>query len=86
MMADMMVVSAEAELRAFIESAPTLEEMANFFFSDEIHARTSYLLEANRNGTLTPAEREELDNFIEIEHSATMMKIRAFRKLKQASA
>ncbi|GIK67215.1 MAG: hypothetical protein BroJett018_50090 [Chloroflexota bacterium] len=85
-MADRVVVSAEAELWAFIESAPTLEEMADFMFSEDVQTRTSYLLDANRNGTLTAEEKIELDAFIEIEHTATMMKIRALAKLKHAGA
>ncbi len=79
---DRVVVSAEVELWAFIESAPTLEEMAEFFFSEDVQVRTRCLLEANRKGTLTPEEKFELDAFVEIEHTTTMMKIRAFDQLE----
>lgn len=70
-----------SEFAEFITSNPTLEDIANYRLSDESEARISYLLETNREGTLTPEEREELDEYLHLEHIMRLAKIRAIEKL-----
>jgi hypothetical protein len=73
----------EAEFTDFMTSSPTLEEIANFRLSDESEARLSALLEANRQGTLTAEEAEELAEYGRLEHLMRLMKYRAYEKLAQ---
>ena len=76
---------AYEEFVEFITSSPTLEEIAEFRLSDEVEARISSLLEANRSGHLTPDEEAELDDYLRLEHIMRKAKIRAVEKLGQRS-
>jgi hypothetical protein len=69
------------EILEFIVSTPTLEEMLDFRPSQDANQRIEMLLEHNRNGTLSEAERVELDEFMEAEHFVRMLKIKAQKKL-----
>jgi hypothetical protein len=68
----------------FMTSSPTLEQIAHYRLSDESEARISYLLEANREGTITPEETDELDDYTRLEHIVRLVKIRAVAKLKHS--
>ena len=72
---------AYEEFVEFITSSPTLQEIAEFRLSDEVEARISDLLEANRGGHITPDEEAELDDYLRLEHIMRKAKIRAFEKL-----
>lgn len=71
------------EFAEFIASAPTLKQVSELRFSDETEAHISYLLEGNRNDTLTPTEKNELDEYLRLEHIMRKAKIRAIQKLHQ---
>jgi hypothetical protein len=71
------------ELIEFLLSAPTLEQVIAFHPSIEMQLRLRYLLDGNRNNTLKDAEKEELDEFLRIEHFARRLKIRALKKLQK---
>ena len=75
---------AQKEFVEFITSTPTLKQMAEFRISPEANARISYLLEANRNGTLSAEERVELDEYGHLEHIMRMVKIRAYERLDKS--
>lgn len=74
-------ISPFDEITDFLTSAPSLEAIANFHLSDEADARISELLDANRENTLTPEEKAELDRYAHFEHVLRMIKIRAYEKL-----
>lgn len=69
------------EVYEFLTSAPSPEAIMSFRPSDETQQRISTLLEANRNGSLTPQEQMELEEFSRVEHFVRMLKIHARRKL-----
>lgn len=73
--------TAYEEFVEFITSSPTLKQIAEFRLSDAAEAQISYLLEANRNGTITDDEEAELDDYLRLEHIMRRAKIRAFEKL-----
>jgi hypothetical protein len=77
------VTSVFDELLDFLLSSPTLQQVIDFQVSEAGAERTRYLLDANRDGTLTDAERLELDEFGRIGHVMRMLKIRALENLAQ---
>ncbi|HLY26670.1 MAG TPA: hypothetical protein VKQ72_10045 [Aggregatilineales bacterium] len=77
-------LSAYEEVLEFLTSTPTPQQIIAFRPSEMTQARISTLLEANRNGQLTPQEHAELDEFEQIEHLMRRLKIRAHARLKQA--
>lgn len=70
------------ELFGFLASAPSLEQIAAFRFSDELDARIHDLLDKNGRGQITPEESEELENFLRYNHFMKMFK--AWARLKLA--
>lgn len=69
------------EFAEFVTSSPTLEQIAAFRLSDESDAHISYLLQANRDGVLSPEEEAELADYTRLEHLMRIVKIRAYEKL-----
>ena len=69
------------EILDFLASTPTPEQIIAFQPSPTLQERTRYLLEQNRNGTLTAEEHNELDEFGRMNHFMSMLKIRARKKL-----
>ena len=53
--------SIQEEVLTFLSSSPTPERIIDFHASDAAQARLRYLLDANREGTLSPEERAEMD-------------------------
>ena len=74
-------ISAYDEVIDFLTSAPTPEQIIAFRPSLAVQERINALLAANRNGTLSRDEQNELDEFEEIEHLMRRLKIRARTKL-----
>jgi hypothetical protein len=72
------------EVLEFLTSAPTPEQIIAFRPSEAIQERVRYLLDMNRNGTLTAEEQVELDEFEQVEHFMRRLKIHARTKLKPA--
>lgn len=70
------------EFADFITSSPSLEEITEYRLSHDSEAHISYLLEANRKGTITQQEQNELDDYTRLEHLMRIVKIRAFVKLR----
>ena len=58
----------------FLADAPTAEQMASYAPSPEIEQRLRDLLDRERTGNLTSAERAELDELERIEHLVVMLK------------
>jgi hypothetical protein len=71
------------EIVDFLASAPTPEDLIAFKPSGHLEQRLSYLLDQNRNGALSAEERQELDEFMRMNHFMNMIKIRARQKLAE---
>lgn len=72
---------AYEEFVEFITSAPSLEQVSKLHLSEATEARINALLNRNREGTITPAESAELDEYLRLEHIMRKAKIRAIEKL-----
>jgi hypothetical protein len=66
----------------FLASAPSLDELIAYRLPDLLQKRAHLLLEKNREGSLTPTEREEMAEFLEIDHIMSLIKAKA--RLKRA--
>jgi hypothetical protein len=65
------------EIIDFIAAGATPERVAHFRPSPEAQHRVAELIEREREGGLSPAEKAELDHFEELEHILRMAKARA---------
>lgn len=72
-----------SEVYEFLVSSPTPEDILAFRPSAETQERIHYLLDANKERTLSPEEELELNEFDKIEHVVRMMKIYAKAKMQQ---
>lgn len=70
-----------AEIIEFLASTPTPEHIIAFKPSEQLEQRLNYLLSKNRQDNLTNEERQELDEFLRMNHFMNMLKIRAREKL-----
>jgi hypothetical protein len=71
------------EIIDFLTSCPPAEDVVAFKPSAALQNRADVLLEKNREGTLTISEKEELDQFMVIEHLMRLAKARARKRLAQ---
>ena len=74
--------SIQDEVLTFLLSSPTPQEIIAFHASDAAQERLRYLLEANRQGTLTDAERAELDEASQLNHFVMLLKAKAHQTLQ----
>ena len=65
------------EITDFLASAPTKEQIVAFAPSEMLDQRLHELLEKNGLGEITPSEREELDEFLRMNHLLKMIKLKA---------
>ena len=65
----------------FLASAPSLDEIAAYRVPPDLQARAHLLLDKNQEGSLTPEERTEMEEFRQIDHLLTLVKAKA--RLKQ---
>ena len=72
------------EVIDFLASAPRAEQIIALEPSEALKERSHYLLERNRQDTLTTEERAELDEFTRLNHFVNMLKIRARQRLAKA--
>lgn len=80
------VSSAEQEVIAFLLRSPALHEIADFQLSPEANDRIDALLAANRAGTMTDADRDEMERYLHFEHFMRMLKIQAHAQLGQQAS
>lgn len=66
----------------FLGSGAALSEIANYRLPADFQARAHKLLEKNQDGNLTEEERNEMEEFREIDHILTLVKAKARLKLK----
>jgi len=69
------------EIYEFLTSSPTIEQIIAFKPTPQMQARVRYLLDVNRDGQLTDAERAELDEIERTGHLMRMLKAHAQLKL-----
>jgi hypothetical protein len=65
------------EIIDFIAGGTTPEAVADFRPSQEAQRRVSELIEQEKQTSLSPQEKAELDHFVELEHILRMAKARA---------
>ncbi len=61
----------------FLASSSKPKDILAYKLPADLQERASYLLERNREGEITPEEKEELDQFVFLEHIFRMTKARA---------
>lgn len=67
----------------FLASAPSLEAIAVYRLPDDLQAYAHDLLDRNRVGGLSEAERRDMEEFREIEHLLTLVKAKAKLRLQE---
>ena len=77
-------LSPHEEIYHFLVSQPTPEQIIAFRPSQGTQERIRYLLDANRNRTLTAEEEAELNEFSQVEHFMRMLKLHARQKLSES--
>jgi hypothetical protein len=75
-------VSAMDEVLTFLVSSPTPQQIIDFHASPEAQERLRYLLEANRENTLTAEELAELDEASHMNHLVILLKAKAHKVLQ----
>ena len=65
---------AASDLIAFLASNPSARAVHTYRLSDTDAKRVAQLLEQNREGTLSEAETNELDEYLRLEHVVRIMK------------
>jgi hypothetical protein len=69
--------SIQEEVLTFLLSSPSPEQVLAFHASDAAQTRLEYLLDGNREGTLSAEERAELDEASQINHFVIRLKAKA---------
>lgn len=69
------------ELVDFLVHAPSYREIIAFQVSAETQERLESLLDANREGVLSPLEQAELDAYQQVDHLMILLKVRARQAL-----
>ena len=68
------------EIIDFIVAGKSSEQIDLFRPSEQTQARISYLVDLAKGDSLNPAERAELEDFLQLEHLMIMAKARARRQ------
>ena len=76
-------VSIREEILTFLLSSPTPQQIVDFHASEAAQMRLRYLIDANRQGTLSAAERAELDEASAMNRFVTLLKAKAPKILQQ---
>lgn len=71
--------SIQGEVMAFLLSSPTPLQIIEFRALETAQHRLRYLLDANRNDTLTPQEKAELDEATQVNQFMMTLKAEAYR-------
>ncbi len=74
--------SIQEEVLTFLLSSPTPERIIDFHASDAAQARLRHLLDANREGALSPEERAELDEASQMNHFVMLLKAKAHKAIQ----
>jgi hypothetical protein len=77
---------AAMEVARFLAKAPTPEQIIEFHPSPEVAERAYELIDAEREGKITPEEKEELDAYMSLEHIMRLVKSEAHHLLQQQAS
>jgi hypothetical protein len=69
----------------FLATEPSPQEIIDYFLPDDLQERADYLLDRNGEDLLTPAEREELYEFMNADEMFSLLKTKMKLKLKKQS-
>lgn len=72
---------AYIEVLDFLINSPTPAEIAAFKVSPQAQTRLGFLLDKNREETLTETEAAELDVYEQLEHLMILLKARAYASI-----
>lgn len=61
----------------FLASGPSVDEIIAYRLPEVLQERAQYLLDKNRGEGLTAIERQEMDEFLQIDHLMTLVKAKA---------
>ena len=75
---------ASAETIKFLSTNPLPHEVLSFYIADEQQKRLDYLLDLNREGKIRETERQELDEWMKLDHITILLKAQAGKLVKQA--
>ena len=78
----MSLTQAYVEILDFLAAGTTAESIASFRPSDEAVSRVRELIERRSDGEISPAESEELEEYLRLEHLMIMAKARAQLRLR----
>ena len=78
-----MRMKAHEEIIKFIAAGPSVSNLASFKASPETQQRVESLIRKEKTDGLTPDEKLELDDFMQLEHLMTLVKARARKNLSQ---
>ena len=73
------------EITDFLATEPSPQEIIDYYMPDDLQARLDDLLDKNREGEITPSEREELERFLNANQMFSLLKTKMKLKLKRAS-
>lgn len=69
----------------FLATEPSPQEIIDYYMPDDLQQRADYLAERNAEDLLTPAEREEFDEFLKADRMFSLLKTKMKLKLKKQS-
>ena len=67
------------EFLSFVLERPTAEQILAYKVSPEVQARINDLVERNSAGSITTAERQELNELVEFDRMMSLLKVKACR-------
>ena len=82
MTTSMTLTQAYDEILDFLAAGTTAESIAKFRPSEEAQVRVRELIERQSEAKLSPAEHEELEEYLRLEHLMIMAKARAQVRLQ----
>ena len=75
------VMKAYEEIVEFMAAGPSVGNVANFQASAPVQERVELLIRKEKTEGLSPEEKMELDDFMQLEHLMRLVKARARRNL-----
>ncbi len=69
----------------FLATEPSPQEIIAYHLPDDLQSRLNELLDKNGEGELTPAEHEELQEFLNTDEIFSLLKTKMKLKLKRQS-
>jgi hypothetical protein len=77
---------AELEVAQFLAGGPSPEDIIAFHASPAVAERMYGLIDLDRVGQMSEAEKGELESYLYIEHLMRLVKAEAYRKLGQRAS